>query len=295
MVFENFRTQSMALDDEVTIHYRIGGEGPPLLLLHGCPQTHLMWHKLVPILAREFTVVASDLRGYGDSSKPQGLPDHANYAFRAMAADQVALMERLGFASFSAAGHDRGARVLHRMALDFPDRLQRLAFLDILPTTVLYEQTDRHFATSYWEWFFFTQGQGFPEKLLGADPESFLRYELGHLADDGTIAPEIWNDYLRVLQDKASMHGMCEDYRAGATIDLAHDATDAGRRLEAPLLLLWGANNPVWKRFDMIGTWQKFAGSVVGRPIQAGHYLAEEAPDRVLAELLPFMRMQSCR
>jgi len=295
MVFENFRTQSMTLDEGITIHYRIGGEGPPLLLLHGCPQTHLMWHKLVPILAREFTVVASDLRGYGDSSKPQGLPDHANYAFRAMAADQVALMERLGFASFSAAGHDRGARVLHRMALDFPDRLQRLAFLDILPTTVLYEQTDRHFATSYWEWFFFTQGQGFPEKLLGADPESFLRYELGHLADDGTIAPEIWNDYLRVLQDKASMHGMCEDYRAGATIDLAHDATDAGRRIEAPLLLLWGANNPVWKRFDMIGTWQKFAGSVVGRPIQAGHYLAEEAPDRVLAELLPFMRMQSCR
>jgi haloacetate dehalogenase len=212
-----------------------------------------------------------------------------------MAADQTALMTQLGFANFSAAGHDRGARVLHRMALDFPGRLQRLAFLDILPTTVLYEQTDRHFATSYWEWFFFAQGQGFPEKLLSVDPESFLRYELGHLADDGTIAPEIWNEYLRVLQGQASMHGMCEDYRAGATIDLAHDAADTGRRIEAPLLLLWGSRNPVWKRFDMIGTWQRFASSVVGHPIQAGHYIAEEAPDRVLEELVPFMRAQSCR
>ena len=292
MAFENFHTQSVILDD-IAIHCRIGGEGPPLLLLHGCPQTHLMWHRLAPALSREFTIVASDLRGYGDSGKPQGLPDHANYSFRRMATDQIDLMTRLGFDKFSAVGHDRGARVLHRMALDFPDRLQRLAFLDILPTTVLYEQTDRHFANAYWEWFFFTQGQGFPEKLLSADPESFLRYELGHLVDDGTIGPDVWKEYLRVLRDKAAMHGMCEDYRAGATIDLAHDAADAGRRIGVPLLLLWGARNPVWERFDMIGTWQRFAKNVVGSPIQAGHYLAEEAPERVLDELLPFMRAQS--
>jgi len=292
MSFENFHTQSVILDD-IAIHCRIGGEGPPLLLLHGCPQTHLMWHRLAPALSREFTIVASDLRGYGDSGKPQGLPDHANYSFRRMATDQIELMTRLGFDKFSAVGHDRGARVLHRMALDFPDRLQRLAFLDILPTTVLYEQTDRHFANAYWEWFFFTQGQGFPEKLLSADPESFLRYELGHLVDDGTIGPDVWKEYLRVLRDKAAMHGMCEDYRAGATIDLAHDAADAGRRIGVPLLLLWGARNPVWERFDMIGTWQRFAKNVVGSPIQAGHYLAEEAPERVLDELLPFMRAQS--
>jgi len=279
--------------DDIAIHCRIGGEGPPLLLLHGCPQTHLMWRRLAPALSREFTIVASDLRGYGDSGKPQGLPDHANYSFRRMATDQIELMTRLGFDKFSAVGHDRGARVLHRMALDFPDRLQRLAFLDILPTTVLYEQTDRHFANAYWEWFFFTQGQGFPEKLLSADPESFLRYELGHLVDDGTIGPDVWKEYLRVLRDKAAMHGMCEDYRAGATIDLAHDAADAGRRIGVPLLLLWGARNPVWERFDMIGTWQRFAKNVVGSPIQAGHYLAEEAPERVLDELLPFMRAQS--
>jgi len=292
MAFENFHTQSVILDD-IAIHCRIGGEGPPLLLLHGCPQTHLMWRRLAPALSREFTIVASDLRGYGDSGKPQGLPDHANYSFRRMATDQIDLMTRLGFDEFSAVGHDRGARVLHRMALDFPDRLQRLAFLDILPTTVLYEQTDRHFANAYWEWFFFTQGQGFPEKLLSADPESFLRYELGHLVDDGTIGPDVWKEYLRVLRDKAAMHGMCEDYRAGATIDLAHDAADAGRRIGVPLLLLWGARNPVWERFDMIGTWQRFAKNVVGSPIQAGHYLAEEAPERVLDELLPFMRAQS--
>jgi len=292
MAFENFHTQSVILDD-IAIHCRIGGEGPPLLLLHGCPQTHLMWRRLAPALSREFTIVASDLRGYGDSGKPQGLPDHANYSFRRMATDQIELMTRLGFDKFSAVGHDRGARVLHRMALDFPDRLQRLAFLDILPTTVLYEQTDRHFANAYWEWFFFTQGQGFPEKLLSADPESFLRYELGHLVDDGTIGPDVWKEYLRVLRDKAAMHGMCEDYRAGATIDLAHDAADAGRRIGVPLLLLWGARNPVWERFDMIGTWQRFAKNVVGSPIQAGHYLAEEAPERVLDELLPFMRAQS--
>jgi haloacetate dehalogenase len=292
MAFENFHTQSVILDD-IAIHCRIGGEGPPLLLLHGCPQTHLMWHRLAPALSREFTIVASDLRGYGDSGKPQGLPEHANYSFRRMATDQIELMTRLGFDKFSAVGHDRGARVLHRMALDFPDRLQRLAFLDILPTTVLYEQTDRHFANAYWEWFFFTQGQGFPEKLLSADPESFLRYELGHLVDDGTIGPDVWTEYLRVLRDKAAMHGMCEDYRAGATIDLAHDAADAGRRIGVPLLLLWGARNPVWERFDMIGTWQRFAKNVVGSPIQAGHYLAEEAPERVLDELLPFMRAQS--
>lgn len=290
MVFDNFHDGSAALDDGITIRYRIGGSGPPLLLLHGCPQTHLMWHKLAPVLSRQFTVVASDLRGYGDSSKPRGLPDHQNYSFRAMAADQVKLMQKLGFESFSAVGHDRGARVLHRMALDFPERLTKLAFLDILPTTVLYEQTDKAFASAYWEWFFFIQGNGFPEKLLSADPESFLRYELGHLVDNGTIGPDVWSEYLRVLESEAAMHGMCEDYRAGASIDLAHDAVDAGRRIQSPLLLLWGAHNPVWQRFDMIETWRRFAVDVVGRSIEAGHYLAEEAPDQVLDELVPFMK-----
>jgi haloacetate dehalogenase len=286
MLFENFSARSVTAS-EATIHCRVGGDGPGLLLLHGCPQTHLMWRKLAPVLSRHFTVVASDLRGYGDSSKPRGLPNHENYSFRAMAMDQVEVMSKLGFNTFSAVGHDRGARVLHRMALDHPGVLDRLAFLDILPTTVLYEQADREFASSYWEWFFFIQGHGFPEKLLSADPESFLRYELGHLVDDGAISDDVWSEYLRVLRGENAMHGMCEDYRAGATIDLAHDAADAHRLMEPALLLLWGEFNPVWKRFNMLEVWQRFASRVTGSAIGAGHYLAEEAADEVLERLLP--------
>jgi haloacetate dehalogenase len=288
-LFEGFSTERVAVGDAV-IHCRVGGSGPPLLLLHGCPQTHLMWHKLAPTLARHFTVVASDLRGYGDSSKPRGLPDHENYSFRAMAADQVGLMAKLGFGSFSAAGHDRGARVLHRMALDHADSLGRLVFLDILPTSVLYGRTDRQFASAYWEWFFFIQDHDFPETLLAAAPEAFLRYEIGPLVDDGTIPAAVWDGYLRALSGDGAMHGMCEDYRAGATIDLAHDAADAHRRIASPLLVLWGERNPVWQRFDMLGTWRQFADHVSGGAIDAGHYLAEEAAGQVLERILPFLR-----
>ena len=248
-----------------------------------------MWHKLAPFLSRHFTVVASDLRGYGDSSKPRGLANHENYSFRAMASDQLELMSALGFAQFSAVGHDRGARVLHRMALDRPDALERVALLDILPTAFLYAQTDRSFATRYWEWFFLIQDYDLPEKLLSGNPEAFLRYELGKSVDDGVIVPEAWSEYLRVLSDPLAMHGMCEDYRAGAAIDLEHDAADAGQPVLCPLMVLWGSDNPVWQRFDMLEVWRRFAPTVVGGAIRAGHYLAEEAPDDVLRELLPFL------
>jgi haloacetate dehalogenase len=287
-LFENFATYDIQVTD-ATIHCRVGGRGPPLLLLHGCPQTHVMWHKTVPALAKHFTVIASDLRGYGDSSKPRGLPDHSNYSFRTMAFDQVALMASLGFKSFSAVGHDRGARVLHRMALDHPDTMARVALLDILPTAFLYAQTDREFATSYWEWFFFIQGRDFPEQVLSGNPESFLRYEIGYLVDQGVIPPEAWRDYLRVLSSRDAMHGMCEDYRAGASIDLAHDAADAGRKVLCPFMVLWGNRNPVWQRFNMLEVWRRHAESVVGCGIDAGHYLAEEAPEAALANLLPFL------
>jgi haloacetate dehalogenase len=221
-LFDNFATHDIRLADAV-IHRRVGGRGPPLLLLHGCPQTHVMWHKVIGALAQHFTVVASDLRGYGDSSKPKGLADHSNYSFRAMASDQVALMTRsFGFKSFYAVGHDRGARVLHRMALDHPDIVSRIALLDILPTPFLYAQTDRDFATTYWEWFFFIQGHDFPEQMLSGNPEPFLRYELGDLVDRGVVAPEAWREYLRVLSRWDAVHGMCEDYRAGASVDLEH-------------------------------------------------------------------------
>jgi haloacetate dehalogenase len=288
MLFDNFKSQDVQVR-AARIHCRIGGSGPPLLLLHGCPQTHTMWHNIAPSLATQFTVIASDLRGYGDSSKPRGSANHDNYSFRAMAADQVELMASLGFERFSAVGHDRGARVLHRMALDRPEVLERLALLDILPTAHMYAHTDRHFATRYWEWFFFTQDGDLPETLLAGNPEAFLRYEFGELIDNGVITPEAWSEYLRVLSNVADMHAMCEDYRAGAGIDLEHDAADAGRRVQCPLMVLWGDQNPVWRRFDMLDVWRRFAAAVAGTSIGAGHYLAEEAPHQVLAELLPFL------
>lgn len=287
-MFQQFTTQDVQVGG-AQIHCRVGGSGPPLLLLHGCPQTHVMWHKIAPVLSRHFTVVVSDLRGYGDSSKPQGSAGHQNYSFRAMASDQLELMASLGFGRFSAVGHDRGARVLHRMALDRPDALERIALLDILPTSFLYAQTDRSFATRYWEWFFFVQDYDFPERLLSANPEAFLRHELGELVDNGVVVSDAWSEYLRVLSNPAAMHGMCEDYRAGASIDLEHDAADADRAVHCPLMVLWGDENPVWSRFDMLEVWRRFAPGVIGRAIRGGHYLAEEAPGEVLDQLLPFL------
>lgn len=292
MLFEGFESRTIDTG-ETEIFCRVGGDGPPLLLLHGCPQTHVMWHKLAPLLARYFTVVAPDLRGYGRSGKPMGLAAHENYAFRAMAEDQRIVMEQLGFRSFAAMGHDRGARVLHRMCLDAPSAVTKLVVLDILPTTVLYANTDKAFATSYWEWFFFTQDAPFPEKVLSADPEAFLRYELGALVDDGTIGTAAWDEYLAALSSYEAMHGMCEDYRAGAGIDLVHDAADAHRKIESDLLLLWGKENPVWERFGMVEVWEKFAKRVQGQAIDSGHYLAEQAPEEVFSLVLPFLQTPS--
>jgi haloacetate dehalogenase len=276
------------VSSDVTIHCRIGGNGPPLLLLHGCPQTHLMWHKLAPELAKSFTVVAADLRGYGASSKPQGGRNHENYSFRNMAADQKAVMRTFGFDVFEAVGHDRGARVLHRMALDYPQALKRATLLDILPTEFLYAQTDKQFATAYWEWFFFTQKAGFPEALLGADPALFLRYELGPLVDIGVVTDEAWQGYLHALSNPEALYGMCEDYRAGATIDLIHDEADKGRKVSSPINVLWGKKNLIWLRFDMLTIWKQYADNVEGKGLESGHYLAEELPDKVLSELFNF-------
>lgn len=276
--------------DGVTIRAAVGGSGPPLLLLHGHPQTHLTWFKVAPVLAKRFTVVATDLRGYGDSQKPPGDPAHANYSKRVMAADQVAVMAALGFDRFDVVAHDRGACVAHRMALDHPDHIARLVLLDIAPTATMYAQTSKEFATRYFWWFFLIQPFDLPERMIAADPDYFLdRHLAGQIKVDGALDPRVVAEYRRCYRDPATRHAICEDYRASASVDLEHDAADAGRRVEAPLLLLWGQYGTVGTLFDVIESWQPKARSVHGRALPCGHSPQEELPDRLLQELDAFL------
>jgi len=270
----------------------IGGSGPPLLLLHGYPQTHVMWHRIAPRLAQHFTVVATDLRGYGDSAKPAGEADHRAYSKRAMAQDQVEVMRALGFTRFRLAGHDRGGRVAHRLARDHPESVERLAVLDISPTAIMYEKTDQAFATAYYHWFFLIQPYDLPERLIGADPAYYLKKKLGGWGSAGIsiFDPRAYAEYERCFGDPALIHASCEDYRASATIDLEHDAADAGRRLECPLLVLWGERGVVQRLFDPVEDWKRVANDVRGKPLPCGHYLAEEAPEETCAELLAFFK-----
>jgi haloacetate dehalogenase len=290
-MFEGFSRQRIRVAADVEINTRIGGSGPPLLLLHGYPQTHVIWHKLAPRLAKWFTVVATDLRGYGDSAKPEGGPQHANYSFRAMARDQVTAMKALGFTQFFAAGHDRGARVLHRLALDAPDRLHKVVLLDILPTLYLYEHTDMAFATGYFHWFFLIQPYDFPEGMIAADPEHYLvkKFEKG-LRTEGAITPEAMAEYRRCFMDLQTIHATCEDYRAAAGIDLEHDRQDLGRKITCPLLVLWGRQGILGTHFDVLPPWRERAVDVSGRAIDCGHYLPEEAPEETLSEMEAFLR-----
>ncbi len=268
------------------------GSGPPLLLLHGHPQTHVMWHKIAPELAQTFTIVVPDLRGYGDSSKPDDAPDHANAAFRAMARDQIDIMRALGYERFMVAGHDRGGRVAHRLCLDHPQAVERVAFLDIVPTLTMYDETSQEFATRYVWWFFQIQPSPVPEHLIGLDPEFYLRHHLAvQSKTPGAIAADALAEYLRCYCCTRTIHAACEDYRAAAGIDLAHDRADdaAGRRITVPVLALWGALGTVGKLWDVLATWRaKADGTVVGRALPCGHYLPEERPDAVLAELRAF-------
>ena len=274
----------------ISLRAAVGGAGPPLLLLHGHPQTHVTWRKVAPTLAEHFRVVAADLRGYGDSAKPKGGDDHAAYAKRAMAADQVALMHALGHKRFALVGHDRGGRVAHRLALDHPAAVSRLAVLDIAPTATMYARTDKTFATRYFWWFFLIQPAPLPETMIGHDPEFFLRSHLAHqTATPGATEPAAFAEYLRCYRDAAAIHAICEDYRAAAAIDLDHDAVDADRRIEAPLLALWSAKGTVGALYDVLDTWRDKAADVRGRALPCGHLLQEEAPDDLLAELLPFL------
>jgi haloacetate dehalogenase len=276
--------------DGVTLHAARAGAGPPLLLLHGYPQTHAMWHLVAPRLAESFTVVAIDLRGYGDSDKPRGDPAHERYAKRAMAADGVAAMRSLGFERFAVVGHDRGARAAHRMALDHPEAVERAALLDIIPTRTFFETLDQHGARSYYHWFFLAQPPDLPERLIGSDPDFFLRWTVSSwTAGRAPLAPAAMEEYLRCFRNPATIHATCEDYRAGATIDLEHDAADADRRVECPLLVLWGAAGRIGRLYDVLGTWRALATDVRGRAVPGGHFPAEESPEETLAELLPFL------
>jgi len=273
------------------IHLSVGGSGAPVLLLHGHPQTHATWYRVAPRLVEAgFTVVAADLRGYGDSSKPHGGGDHSDYSKRAMALDQVEAMRALGFDRFAVVGHDRGGRVAHRMALDHPGTVERLAVLDIAPTAIMYARTDKEFATRYFWWFFLVQPYDLPERLIGLDPEYFLRRHVaGQLMTANSVNEAVIQEYLRCYCDPATIHAICEDYRASASIDLEHDAEDAARKVAAPLLALWGSRGTVGSLFDVLATWREKAFDVRGRSLECGHTPQEEVPEETAAELLRFL------
>jgi haloacetate dehalogenase len=277
---------------EAVINTLVAGDGEPLLLLHGYPQTHLMWHKVAPALARTHTVVLADLRGYGDSSCPPDGDNHAGYSKRAMARDQVAVMHHFGFDRFLLAAHDRGARVGHQLLLDHPDAVRRAAILDVIPTSEMYARADREFAHAYFHWFLLPLANDLPEKLLGGAIEEWVRKGLGGLGsrNDAKVIPaDVMAHYIEKFRNPAVIHATCEDYRAGAGIDLAHleEARREGRKITAPLLVLWAA--PWLRKLDVLEIWRRHAENVSGRVIPGcGHFIAEESPDETLCALREF-------
>jgi len=271
-----------------TINFVTAGSGPPLLLLHGYPQTHIEWRAVAPQLAQKFTVVAADLRGYGDSSAPPDGENHLGYSKRAMAQDQVEVMASLGFEKFAVVGHDRGGRVAHRMALDHPDRVTKVVILDIVPTYKVLHSVTNELATSNFHWWFLIQKAPLPETLIGNSTEFWLKSRFERIPP-GLLSPEAFAEYLRCLQRPESIHATCEDYRAGASIDLVHDAADLDRKISCPVLVLWGERG-VWpKVFDVLDTWKERAANVSGKQVPTGHFIAEEKPELLLAELNGFL------
>jgi len=282
--FEEGRVQTSGAE----INLVTGGSGPPLLLLHGYPQTHLLWRKVAPRLAQDFTLVIPDLRGYGDSAKPPSTPDHAAYSKRALAQDQVETMAALGHERFRVAGHDRGARVTHRLLRDHPERIERAALLDIVPTLYRFETIDQKAATGSYHWFFLIQPAPFPERLIGAQAEYYLRHSFGLDRNPGALEPEAFAEYLRCFENPETIRATCEEYRAGAGIDLEHDRADRGRKVNTPLLVLWGQRSGQGSGYDMLAVWRDHAENVTGQAIASGHFLPEEAPDDTYRALRGF-------
>jgi haloacetate dehalogenase len=263
----------------VKINVLKGGQGFPLLLLHGYPQTGMMWHKIAPLLATQFTVIITDLRGYGDSSQPKGSADHRNHSKRLMAADQVAVMSQLGYEHFYLVGHDRGGRVAHRLSLDYPEKVKKLVLLDIAPTYTMYETTDQEFATVYYHWFFLIQPYPLPETLISSNPDFFLETCLRRWSSDfSAFSQEAFQEYQRCFRDPATIHATCEDYRASATIDLEDDYQDLDKKITCPLLVLWGKKGVIARKYDVLAIWQERAVNVRGKALNCGHFLPEESP-----------------
>ena len=295
MPFPGFESRALPTS-RGSVHALVGGSGPPLLLLHGYPQSHLMWHAAAPLLAERHTVVASDLAGYGASFRPAPARGHTPHGKRAMARDQVEAMAALGFDRFAVAGHDRGGRVAYRMALDHPARVERLAVLDIVPTGEVWRRADAAFARGYWHWAFLSLPAPLPERLIGGDPEAYfdlhVRAGLGLGAAPGRYPAEVMDAYRRCFDDPAAVEAMCEDYRAGATIDVAHDDADraAGRRVACPTLVLWSARGALPRFYDdVLGVWRPWAPDVRGEGVDASHFIPEDRPQETAARLLAFL------
>jgi haloacetate dehalogenase len=293
-MFEGFTPFDIKVSPEITIHGTSGGSGPPLLLLHGFPQTHHIWHAIAPSLSSSFTIIALDLRGYGASSKPPSSPSHASYAKSAMASDCVSVMTHLGFEKFLVLAHDRGARVAHKLCVDYPEKVQKCMLLDICPTLSMYEQTNQAFATAYWHWFFLIQPHPFPERVILGTPEVFSAAFLGGPQYSG--GKGFWNEeakavYVKQLSDEATVTGMCEDYRAGSTVDLEEARKDLGegRRVRCELRVLWGKKGVIERDFDAVKEWEAVCDGVVsGESVDTGHYIAEEVPDVLLKHVKDF-------
>jgi haloacetate dehalogenase len=296
--FRGFKVEEIKTSG-TTIHTTYGGNrnGPPLLLLHGIPETHVLWRKVAPALAQDYFLVMPDLRGYGDSGKPPGGEDHFAYSKRAMAQDQVEVMKHLGFEKFALVGHDRGGRASHRLALDHPEVLTRLVILDIVPTYLLYQSINQEFATIFYHWFLLVQPTPFPETMVANSAEYFLRCTLlwlgGNKITDPLpewISPAVFQEYFRTFREPATIHSICEDYRAAASIDLAHDKADLDKKIQCPLLVLWSEKGPFHRMYNVLQTWRDRAVQAQGKAMPTGHFLPEQMPEELTQELKTFLR-----